>query len=335
MALLVNDTSYSGTVASKFWLPATYGMDTLVKGAAYVVDGIKKTHTIERLDFSAPLQARAATPVSSGNFTLDGKVLDPKETMVYTEFNPRSLELNWLAEQLNPKLLARELPLTAENYMMQMALNRTFEQIELGLWMGSQTYTAIAGTPGNGQIKFWDGYLKKMVNDAAVQKVASPLPLTSGPTTVTNYNILDALNALINLGVTNKKALFTNASKFKRMRFFVSVLTEQIYQDASVNIPLKGQLPQSGQAQPWKGYEVIALAGIPDNTIVFCEGLDDPTSNLYIGMNSEEDNDLEIKRVSNPSELFYFKGLMKYDVQYGFSEEIFLFTTLTPASFNV
>ena len=86
-----------------------------------------------------------------------------------------------------------------------------------------RTYTAIAGTPGNGQIKFWDGYLKKMVNDAAVQKVASPLPLTSGPTTVTNYNILDALNALINLGVTNKKALFTNASKFKRMRFFVSV----------------------------------------------------------------------------------------------------------------
>ena len=100
MALLVNDQSYSGKVAKNFWLPATYGMDTLVKGAAYVVDGIKKTHTIERLDFSAPLQARAATPVSSGNFTLDGKVLDPKETMVYTEFNPRSLEF-----RLHPALM--------------------------------------------------------------------------------------------------------------------------------------------------------------------------------------------------------------------------------------
>ena len=49
--------------------------------------------------------------------------------MLYTEFNPRDFEAHWLAEQLSPTLLARELPVTAENYMMQIGLNRMFEQL--------------------------------------------------------------------------------------------------------------------------------------------------------------------------------------------------------------
>lgn len=62
MALLVNDTSYSGTVASKFWLPATYGMDTLVKGAAYVVDGIKKNAYYRKIRFFYTPTRKSSNP---------------------------------------------------------------------------------------------------------------------------------------------------------------------------------------------------------------------------------------------------------------------------------
>lgn len=61
----------------------------------------------------------------------------------------------------------------------------------------------------------------------------------------------------------------------------------------------------------------------------------DPSSNLYVGMNSTEDNQLKLMRLQNNSELFFLKGLMKYDVQYGFSKQIFLYTTLTAADFTV
>jgi len=71
-----------------------------------------------------------------------------------------------------------------------------------------------------------------------------------------------------------------------------------------------------------------------DDTIIFCEALADTSSNLYVGMNSTEDNNLQLQRLQNNSELFFLKGLMKYDVQYGFSEQVFLFTTLTSSSFN-
>lgn len=328
MALDIQDVSYSGTYASYFWLPATFGMDTVEKGAVYVQDGIKKKHTIDRMDFSQPLQERAATPTSQGTFTIDGRVLEPKDIMLYTEFNPRNYEASFVAEQLSKTLLAREVPVTVESYMMQIALNRAFEQIETCTWIGSTEYTAPIGSEGNGQLKFFDGFLKKMVNDSDVRQVASPVALT-------NSNILAAMDALISLAAVNKKALLARASRFKRLKFFVSVNTEQLYQAALVNVTFKGQITSSGETQPWKGFQVVVLAGLPDDTILFCEGLADTSSNLYLGMNSMEDNNLQLQRLQNNSELFFLKGLMKYDVQYGFAKEIFLYTTLTSASFTV
>lgn len=336
MALVINDTSYAGTVASYFWLPATFGMDTLQKGGVFAKDGIKKAHTIERVDFAQPLQARAATPTSGGAFTVDGRVLTPLDMMVYTEFNPRLFEDNWFAEELSPTLLARELPVTAENYMMQIALERTFEQVELGLWMGSTTYSATPGTPNNGQICFFDGFLKKMVNDANVNLVSSPLPLTAAASGGGYTNVIDALNTLINNVATSSagKGLLSRPTRFKRLKFFVSIATEQLYQQASIQITFKGQITSTGETQPWKGFQIVALAGLPDNTILFVEGTDDVTSNLYIGMNSTEDNNLQLQRLQANSELFFLKGLMKFDVQYGFSPQVYLYTTLTSSTFT-
>lgn len=331
MSLIINDTTYAGTFASYFWLPATFGMDTIQKGAVYVKDGIKKKHTIGRIDLSNPLQPRAATPTNNGvngKFTIDGRFLQPEDHMFYTEFNPRDFEEHWLAEQLSPTLLARELPVTAENYMMQIALNRTFEVVETEIWMGSTTYNATPGDEGNGQLMFMDGFMKKFLNDSAVVQIASPVTLTSS-------NILEKLDALISSVAINKKALISKASRYQRMKFFISINTEQLYQTALVTgTTFKGLNTMEAGIKPWKGYDVVPLAGFPDNTILFCEGLPETSSNLYVGMNSTEDNNLQLMRLQNNSELFFLKGLMKYDVQYGFSDQVFLYTTYTADYFN-
>lgn len=335
MSLVINDTTYAGTFASYFWLPATFAMDTIQKGAVYVQDGIKKAHTIGRVDFANPLQKRAATPTSGGAFTVDGRVLTPADMMLYTEFNPRDFEQHWLAEQLSPTLLAREVPVTAENYMMQIGLGRAMEQLENGIWMGSTTYTAAPGAAGNGQLVFFDGFLKKMVADSAVLKVASPLPLTAGVTDGSHTNIVDAMNSLLSLAAINKKALLSRPTRYQRLKFLVSVNTEQIYQTfITTTQTFKGVNTTEQGINKFKGYEIVPLAGIADDTILFCEALDDTSSNLYVGMNSTDDNNLQLMRLQNNSEVFFLKGLMKYDVQYGFSEQAFLFTTLTSGSFT-
>lgn len=337
MALVINDTTYAGTFASYFWLPATFGMDTVQKGITYVQDGIKKSHTIGRVDFANPLQARTATPdpAKAGTFTVDGRVLTPQDMMVYSEFNPRDYEQHWLAEQLSPTLLAREVPVLAENYMMQIGLQRAFEQIENGLWMGSTTYSADTGDAGDGQLKFFDGFLKKMVSDAAVKKVASPFPLIAGASDGSHYNIADAMNELLKLVAANKKALLSKSTRYQRLKFLVSINTEQIWYDfITTTQTFKGINTTEQGINKYKGYDIVAVAGMPDDTIVLTEATDDVSSNLYVGMNSTEDNNLQLMRLQNNSELFFLKGLMKFDVQYGFSEQAFLFTTLTAGTFT-
>jgi hypothetical protein len=335
MALQINDTSYAGTFASYFWLPATFGMDTVQKGVVYVQDGIKKAHTIDRMDFKNPLQPREATPTSKGDFTVDGRKLTPEDLMVYTEFNPRNFESNFLAEQLSRTLLAREVPVTAENYMMQMALGRTFEQVEMGIWQGSKDFQGkyVYGD-AKYQLQFFDGFMKKFLNDAAVVQASSPTALTGAATGGGKTNILEAMDALISSVALNKKAMLSNAKKYDRMKFIISVVSEQLYQTALTSgLTFKGLQTADRLTIPYKGFEVVALAGIPEDTIIFAEFLPDTSSNFYIGMNSTEDNALQLMRLQNNSELFFFKGLMKFDVQYGFSEQVFIWTTQTAADY--
>jgi hypothetical protein len=69
------------------------------------------------------MQKRAATPTSKGAVTVDGQVLQPQDLMLYYEFNPRDYEQHFYAEQLQPKLLGRELPVTAEAFLLNVANN--------------------------------------------------------------------------------------------------------------------------------------------------------------------------------------------------------------------
>ena len=119
------------------------------------------------------------------------------------------------------------------------------------------------------------------------------------------------------------------------MKFLVSINTEQIYHTfITTSLTFKGVNTTDRGINLYKGYEVVPIAGMPDDTIVFTESVNDVSSNLYVGMNSMEDNNLQLMRLQNNSELFFFKGLMKYDTQYGFSEQIALYTTLVAGDFQ-
>jgi len=71
------------------------------------------------------------------------------------------------------------------------------------------------------------------------------------------------------------------------------------------------------------------LAGMPDNTIVVAISKPDIDSNLWLGINSTEDNQLQLMRLQNNSELFFVKGLFKMDTQVGFLDQLVIYTTLT------
>lgn len=334
--LQINDTSWSGYAAEYMITRAVIDVDTITKGAAYVVDGIRKKYTIPRVEVSGLIQHRAPTPTSSGNITVDGRILDPLDFMLYQEFNPRDFEQHFYAEKLNDKLLDRVLPVTAENFIMLQFMKRLNEYFEIAFWNArlefdpaglnvnptSKGYGASNTLQANADYMF-DGFLKKMLDDPAVQ-------LTTGAT-LTASNIvtyfLSSYTALIANPISKALAYRYGATG---LRLFISYPDQLKYEEYMATVTtFKNQDTTEKGINRYKGYDVVPLAGLPENTFFWAVGRPDTQSNLWIGVNSVDDVQLEMMHLQNNSEFWFVKGLFKVDVNHGFGDQIMLCTTLT------
>lgn len=334
-ALVINDTSYAGSVASYMITRAVVGADTVQKGCAYVKDGIKKQHTIPRIEVSNFIQKRKATPTSQGAVTVDGKVLVPQDLMLYYEFNPRDFEAHWYAEQLKPQLLARELPQTVEAFMMMQTMLRLNEYFEYHTWRGRLQYdpdgaavdpTTKGADAGDSVYFYFDGLIKKLLDDNTTVLVSTPATLVAGTAGVGQENIGDALKRCLSL--VPKALLFKYG--VMGLKFMVSYATKLVYEEflTVVNV-YKNNDTTEKSIDRYKGYELVPLAGVPDNTIVVCIANPDISSNLWIGINSVTDEQLQLAKLQANSELYFVKGLFKMDTQNGFPDQVVLYTSIT------
>jgi hypothetical protein len=334
-ALVITDTTYAGEAATQFIMRPVIGMDTVQKGCAHVQDGIKKQYTIPRIEVTDFIQKRAATPQSKGTVTVDGKVIVPKDLMLYFEFNPRDYEAHWQAVNLSPKLLDRELPPTAEEFTMIQTMKRLNEFFENATWRSRIQFdpTGAAVDPTTkGQAAtdsayfYFDGLIKKLLDDAKTVQVSSPATLVAGTAGGGEENIGDALNRIYKL--VPQAILFKYGAK--GLKFHISYATQQVYEEFLTTQTYKNNDTTEKGINRYKGYDVVPLAGMPDNTIVACISSPDIDSNTWIGCNSAADEEaLMLARLQANSEMYFIKGLFKMDTQIGFPEFVVLYTSIT------
>lgn len=334
-AIVLNDTAYAGSVASYMITRAVINMDTFQKGCVYIQDGIKKKHTIPRLDVNDIIQRRQATPTSSGTVTVDSKVLEPLDLMCYYEFNPRDFEAHWYAEQQSPTLLARQLPQTVEAFMMMQTMLRLNEFFENAIWRSRIQYapdgaavdpTTKGAVASDAKYFYFDGLLKRLLDASDTVLVSTPATLVSGTAGGGQENIGDALNRCLK---SVPKPLLNKYGKMG-LKFMVSYATKLIYDEfLTTTTVYKNNNTTDRSLEQYKGYEMVALAGLTDNTIVVCIACPDISSNLWVGMNSTQDNNLQLAKKQANSELYFIKGLFKMDTQSGFPDFVVLYTTLT------
>lgn len=334
-ALVINDTTYAGEAAAYFITRPVIGMDTVQKGCAHVQDGIKKKYTIPRIEVANIIQKRQATPTSSGSITVDGKVLEPQDLMLYMEFNPRDYEQHWFAVQLEPKLLDRDLPPTAEEFTLLQTMKRLNEFFEKATWRSRIAFdptgdnldpTTVGQAAGDAIYFYFDGLITKLLSDANTIDVSSAAVLVAGTAGMGEENILTAMDRCYKL--VPEAILYKYGSM--GMKFHVSYKTQQIYEEALTTQTFKNNDTTEKGINRYKGYDVVPLAGMPDNTIVVAVSRPDVDSNLWIGVNSTSDeNSLQLARLQANSELFFIKGLFKMDTQIGFPDFVVLYTTIT------
>lgn len=303
---VIEDKTYAGEAAGQFIRRAITGADTLNGGHAYVKDGIKKKFTIPRIagDYTDIIQDYAPTPTPKGELTVSKQVLQPAIYEVYSEFNPQIWKEHWYALQLRPELLDRTLPVEVQSVIVQQYAEFHAKFFNRIIWNGDTTASGATAF-----LKYFDGWIKKISTNADTILVSSPTTLT-----VSNIQaeLLKGYYAI-------PEALRYNPD----MQYFVSYSTWDLYAQSQINQTYKGIDTTEEGVMMFKGKRVVRIADFPNNTYVIAKGNANPSSNLWVGMNSsDDDTNVKVAMLQANSDYMFIKMLMAADVNCGWFEEI-------------
>jgi hypothetical protein len=329
MAITLTTPNYTQYEKDFFITDAVIDLTTVSAGLMYVATGVKNDqYAIPTLSSTPQLNPYSATPTSYGSTVLGNRTVTLGKFMPYEEFNPNVFENHWHVDQLTDRLMARQLPATFENYLGAYYTKKTFAPIETAIHMGSTGYTTskgVIGTPGvNWNYQHFDGIIRQAVLDGTSLKVASPVALTSA-------NIISKLEAAKNLLPT---ALLADPKRYEKVKFIMSVLDIQKYEEALASTTYKNQDTTEAGARKYKGYKIEVVAGLPENTFYFCEATTAPTSNLHMPVTETLGMNFNIDRLQNNSDLYFYKGMIKMGVTVAKMNEFVIYTTKVAADFT-
>ena len=308
MAVTITST-YAGEVLEKLLVRATTGNELVDGGHIHIQPNVQKRFVIPRLKAGKMLQKRKEQPVeadSKGDFTVDEKVLEPQDVMAFTTFNPRVFENIWRPFQPTGNLVFRELPANVQNQLLEeLAKVVDFE-------LGGEY---INGVKGVAEGQYFDGILTRIAASASVLKVETPVAITEA-------NILDKLKAV--------RALIPKALKGaklkKNVKLFMSVEDAEAYDYVLTEKPYKGVDYTNMSPERFKGFQIVPLSDWPKDVIVAAYSTPDLDSNFWAGVDFADDAEvIQIDKLTNAGEKYFFKMLFKADTNIVFDEDIVLY----------
>jgi hypothetical protein len=308
MAISIS-TIYAGEVLEQLLVRATTGNELVSGGHIHVQPNVQKKFIIPRLRAGNMLQKRKEMPTeedSKGDFTITEKYLEPKEFMAFTTFNPRAFEQFWRPFQPKGNLVFRELPPEVQNKMLaEMAKVVDFQ-------LGGEF---INGTYSEAEGDFFDGILTRIVADADVVKIAEPAAITETNILTVFKSVLEALPKV--LQKTTNRA---------NVKFFTSMPNARMYDYVLTEKPYKGLDYTGMNPERFKGYKIVPLADWPDNVVVAAYATSGMDSNFWAGVDYADDDEVvQIDKLTNAGEKYFFKMLMKADTNIVFGEDIVLY----------
>ena len=301
MAIKVKNTNYNGEVLERILTVATTGNEFVEKGLIMVIPGVEKKISVPRLKAGKMLQKRKEDPQKSdakGDFNWSEKSLEPHDFMAFTVFNPRTFESIWRKWQPKGNLVFSELPPEAQNALLD-ALSKQV-QFELGDLYVNGEYVK-DGTDE----QLMDGVLTQAAKDENII-VVNP----DGHATMT-----DRLYAV-------RKAIPKAMRENPNLRFIMSVDDFDKYDQELTEREHKNSDETELNRKRFKGIAIETVAAWPDSLIVATLCSPDADGNFFAAVNLQDDEDvIQIDKLSNPSELYFMKILMSADTNIAFGEE--------------
>lgn len=304
MAINIKNTNYSGEVLEKLLTKATTGNQLVQRGLIRVVPNVTKKYSIPRLKVGTILQKRVEMPEdsnSNGDFDYDEKELVPQEFMAFTTFNPRSFEQVWRPFQPTGDLVFAQLPPNVQNQLLDALAKQV--NFELGGHFINGVYKK-----GGDKTQLFDGILTKIFADKEVLRVQS-----------------DASESMITRLQKVRKATPEILRTNEDFVYLMSVNDADQYDDELTQRLAKGANWTDTNAVRFKGTQIQALAQWPDGVIVGVVATPDDDSNTWAAVHLQDDyNVIQIDKLTNAGERYFFKMLMTADTNIAFGEEVVL-----------
>jgi len=343
MSLAITST-YSGEVLADFIVEAATGNDTVDLGSIKVQTGIQHEYTLPTIKVSNIVQKRVATPNryadngdSVGTFTVGERKLKPTDFMVYTEFNPRDFESFWRFGQPTGNLVFRTLDSQVQVAMVAELMKELNNHLGSEIWHGVAEDAPItgtfAGTPTGGEAisadpsasdyTFFNGLLPRILEEYKDAATADK-PILAGNTEITNTTeILAALNAVF--GDIPK-----SIRRKKDLKILMDVALFDLYDQALIESNFKHANYTNTNVERFRGIEIVPTNGMPVSTIVAAIAGTGADSNLWMGIDYVNDGEvLQIDKLQNNSEEYFFKMLLKADTTIAKPKELVFYTTYT------
>ena len=300
MALNIQNTNYNGEVLEQLLVLAATGNEMADRGLMHVEPNIADKFSIPRLKTGTMLQKRKEQPTDSdskGDFDYSEKTLAPKDFMAFTTFNPRSFERVWRKWQPTGPLVFSQLPPEAQNALLAELAKQV--KFELGWHFINGEYAE------TGDTKLFDGFIKRMAADTDKIVVTT----TAG----TMIGRLKALKARIPVTLRSNPNL----------RILMSVGDFDVYDDELSAQPNKGANYTDMNVERFKGIAIEPLANWPDGLLVATICSPDYDTNLWAAVGFQNDEDIiQIDKLTNAGEKYFFKMLLKADTAIAFGEEV-------------
>lgn len=334
---------YNGEVLEDILTYTAEGNDTYQEGLIHIKSDIQKKYTLPMVKLGNIIQDRKDTPDSSiGEYTYSERYLEPEDFMVYLEFNPRDYEQYYKFAQPDGNLVFRTLDPKIQATMLRLLMDKKNEYIGDSIWCsvkGGSTKsgitaptggTVLGGDTAGGTMKYFDGAVKRIIdnlNTTDANEKAGGQCILAGNTTLTTG---EAVEAALN---TMWQKCPTQIRKSTSLCFVTDWNVWDLYDQYLSNKTMKYNDNTEVNKYRFKGKRIIPISGIPEHTIVlgnFSTGMD---SNLWMGVDYPNDEEvIQIDKLQANSEKYFFKMLLKMDVNIVRPAEIVVWTAYTKAA---
>ncbi len=299
--ITIQGTNYAGEVLEMLLTRAATGNELVEKGLIHIVPEVAKKYSVPRIRTGKMLQKRKEMPTDAdgkGDFTYDERELVPVDFMAFTTFNPRTFENIWRKWQPKGNLVFSELPAEGQNALLRELAKSV--KFELG-------FHFINGVFGDDDNHLFDGIVTRMLADKDVVAVT-----TKEITMIKRFKaVKDKIPAVMRAN--------------PGLRILVSIADFDKYDEELTQQPNKGANYTDMNVERYKGIRIVPMSNWPEGLIVatIC-GMDYDT-NLWAGVNLVDDMDvIQIDKLTNAGEKYFFKMLMKADTNIAWGEDVIL-----------